>query len=231
MVKPVVGCKNYWPQLEKTMGHWKELQAYLGGGFKYGLYVQSQISGSDPIWLLFLRWVETTNYSYPRSVFYHTFPPKFELPRPFLPPGSSLVSWHKVVISPMAMDEVERQLSIWCLYGNLTGDYIMINDSQSWCWGGAWSWGIGIQIIICIIAVGEYLHVIDLQASTCWLHVLIFNIPDQDWLHVTPCTYTYKYGSWCGCGGLSHSLKPSKNKTEPKKTRQCCTFVPFLPSP
>ena len=109
----------------------------------------------------------------------------------------------------------------------------MINDSQSWCWGGAWSWGIGIRIIIFIIVVGEYLHVIDLQASTCWLPVLMFNIPDQDWLHVTPCiyTYTYRHGSWCGCCGLSHSLKPSKNKTEPKTTRQCCTFLPFLPSP
>ena len=116
VVKPVVGCKNYWPKnWKKEWAIERSFKLILGGGFKYVLYVQTPIWGNDPIWLLFLRWVETTNYSYPRSVLYHTFPPKFEFPRPFLPPGSSLVSWHKVVISPMAMDEVERQLSIWCL--------------------------------------------------------------------------------------------------------------------
>ena len=83
VVKPVVGCKNYWPKNWKKEWGWKELQAYLGDGFKYGLYVQTPIWGNDPIWLLFLRWVETTNYSYPRSVLYHTFPPKFEFHVPF----------------------------------------------------------------------------------------------------------------------------------------------------
>ena len=64
--------------------------------------------------------------SYPRSVLYHTFPPKFELPRPFLPPGSSLVSWHKVVISPMAMDEVETTVDLMSL-GQF--DWWLYNDS------------------------------------------------------------------------------------------------------
>ena len=108
----------------------------------------------------------------------------------------------------------------------------MIHNHDAW--GGAWSWGIGIRFTNYnyIIAVGEYLHVIDLQASTCWLPVLIFNIPDQDWLHVTT-LYIHTHidmGHGVVVVVLVIHWNPAKNKTEPKKNSamlHLCTVFTF----
>ena len=70
-----VGCVFRWPHASRSMrqcptvetrkttgpmmGHWSGL-CFLGGGFKYFLF-SSPIWGRIPIWLIFFKWVETTN--------------------------------------------------------------------------------------------------------------------------------------------------------------------------
>ena len=53
------GCEKAakWEEVREKFG---DTIGDLGGGFKY-FYFHPEIWGNDPIWLIFFKWVETTN--------------------------------------------------------------------------------------------------------------------------------------------------------------------------
>ena len=60
------GClssRMWW----QVIGVWVVFVGFLGGGFKY-FFIFTPTWGNDPIWLIFFKWVETTNYIFLRVI-------------------------------------------------------------------------------------------------------------------------------------------------------------------
>ena len=50
-----------WSQMVENLFVILRYVLHLGGGFKYIMFMFTHTWGNDPVWLIFFRWVETTN--------------------------------------------------------------------------------------------------------------------------------------------------------------------------